>query len=253
MCRHLARIGPPLTLRALLYDPPHSLLEQSYAPRLQRHGRVNADGFGVGWYADGRERPARYRRAQPMWTDRSFESVAAVVRARLVLAAVRSATIGFPVEESCTAPLTCGRLLFSHNGAVGGLAHVEEKVRELAGGAAAEPDARAPVDSALLFAIVLARVRDGHPLPDALASVVEEVGRLTPARLNLLATDGVTLAGTTYGETLFTRETGEEVVLASEPYDDAPGWREVPSDALVTADADGVHVTPLPVTTPVRS
>ena len=44
-------------------DPPHSLVEQAWAPRWQRHGTMNVDGFGVGWYADGDPVPARYRRA----------------------------------------------------------------------------------------------------------------------------------------------------------------------------------------------
>jgi gamma-glutamyl hercynylcysteine S-oxide hydrolase len=54
MCRHLAYLGPPLPLAALLFDPPHSLVEQSFAPRDMRGGgRINADGFGVGWYPPG--------------------------------------------------------------------------------------------------------------------------------------------------------------------------------------------------------
>ena len=51
MCRHLAYLGPPVTLAALLLDPPHGLLHQSYAPADMRGGgTVNADGFGAGWY-----------------------------------------------------------------------------------------------------------------------------------------------------------------------------------------------------------
>ena len=50
MCRHLAYVGPPVPLARLLTEPPHSLYEQSWRPARQRHGTVNADGFGVGWY-----------------------------------------------------------------------------------------------------------------------------------------------------------------------------------------------------------
>jgi glutamine amidotransferase len=49
MCRHLAYLGPPVPLGRLLLDPPHGLLHQSWAPRRQRNGALNADGFGVGW------------------------------------------------------------------------------------------------------------------------------------------------------------------------------------------------------------
>ena len=60
MCRHVAYLGPPVPLRELLVDPPHSLLRQSWAPRRQLHGRMNADGFGVGWYAEGDPIPAHF-------------------------------------------------------------------------------------------------------------------------------------------------------------------------------------------------
>jgi gamma-glutamyl hercynylcysteine S-oxide hydrolase len=51
MCRHLAYLGPPLPLSRLLFDPPHSLCHQSWAPRDMRGGgTINADGFGVGWW-----------------------------------------------------------------------------------------------------------------------------------------------------------------------------------------------------------
>ena len=62
MCRHLAYLGPAATLRSVIIEPSHGLYRQGWAPRLQRHGTVNADGFGVGWYCDGDPEPARYRR-----------------------------------------------------------------------------------------------------------------------------------------------------------------------------------------------
>src|SRR5216683_1166700 len=94
MCRHLAYLGRPVTLRALLTDPPHGLGTQAWAPRRQCHGTMNVDGFGVGWYADGDPVPARYRRAGPIWADSGFADLARVTRTRAVLAAVRSATAG---------------------------------------------------------------------------------------------------------------------------------------------------------------
>jgi glutamine amidotransferase len=88
MCRHLAYLGPAATLRSVIIDPPHGLYQQAWAPRRQRHGTVNADGFGVGWYAPGDPDPVRYRRAEPIWGDESFADVARVTRSSAVLAAV---------------------------------------------------------------------------------------------------------------------------------------------------------------------
>ena len=59
MCRHLAWLGAPRSLGDLLLEPEHGLLVQSYAPRRQRNGLMNADGWGVGFFtaAAARARP----------------------------------------------------------------------------------------------------------------------------------------------------------------------------------------------------
>src|SRR3569833_4477952 len=172
MCRQLGYLGDPRSLQELLYEPAHSLETQAYAPRMSRSCILNADGFGAGWYDDTRPAPVRYRRAQPMWTDLSFADVADVVRTRCAVAAVRAATGGFPVDESCAQPFTDGRRLFSHNGVVQGFAGVETKLRDLAGDLTPVPDARAPVDSAPLFALAAAAWRAGASLGEGLAHVV---------------------------------------------------------------------------------
>jgi glutamine amidotransferase len=118
MCRHLAWLGTPRTLASLVRDGEHALLVQSYRPRRQRHGTINADGWGVGFYAAGRDEPARWRSDRPLWSDSSFASLAPVISSGCVLAAVRSATVGMPVDEASTAPFTDGRWLLSHNGVV---------------------------------------------------------------------------------------------------------------------------------------
>ena len=82
---------------------------------------MNADGWGVGWWDRAvRPEPARYRTASPMWTDRSFRSVAELVRSGAIVAAVRSATPGSPIEATGNAPFTAGPWLFSLNGYING-------------------------------------------------------------------------------------------------------------------------------------
>jgi glutamine amidotransferase len=228
MCRHLAWLGQPRSLAELVLDPPSSLLVQSWAPRRQHYGTVNADGWGVGFYVAGRPEPARWRSARPLWADPSFASVAPVLRSGCVLAAVRSATVGMPLEESAAAPFTDGRWLLSHNG------RVDRTVLPLA------PDAESTVDSALLAAMVF------HRGPDRLGQTVLEVAALDPAaRLNLLATDGARLLATTWGDTLSVLTTAEGTALASEPWDDDPAWTDVPDRHLVEVTPDGVRLAPL--------
>src|SRR5581483_5028782 len=188
MCRHLAYLGPPVSLATLLIAPEYGLFRQAWAPRQQRYGTVNADGFGVGWYAASDPTPARYRRAVPIWTDHSFLDVARVTSSGAVLAAVRSATVGQSIDESAAAPFANGRWLFSHNGRVDGW---PDSVAPLA---ARLPSYRllsldARVDSALLWALVLERLSAGKSLGGALAAVVADVRAVTAGRLNLLLTD----------------------------------------------------------------
>jgi gamma-glutamyl hercynylcysteine S-oxide hydrolase len=47
MCRHLGWLGAPRSLHELVLAPPCGLLVQSYAPRRQAHGLLNADGWGA--------------------------------------------------------------------------------------------------------------------------------------------------------------------------------------------------------------
>ena len=249
MCRHLAWLGQPRTLQSLVVDPPHSLYEQSWAPRQQRHGTVNVDGFGVGWYADpsldrpldGRQ-PVRYRRAQPIWTDASFASLAPTIATTCAVAAVRSATVGMSADEAAAAPFTHDRWLFSHNGRL----HDWPTARKaLLSRAADVPDARVGVDSALLFGLALAAWQTGATLPEGLAEAARLVRDHGGGRLTVLAADGETVAGVVDGEPMHRRTDGDGQWLASEPHDDDPAWIEVDDATVVHLAADGPTLTRL--------
>ena len=245
MCRHLAYLGQPVTLRSLIIDPPHGLRVQAWAPRRQRYGTINADGFGVGWYADGDPAPARYRRAAPIWADPSFADVARVTRSRAVLAAVRSATAGTDPGAAAAAPYAAGRWLFSHNGTAPGWPD------SLAGVAAQLPaddllGLEARCDSAVIWALVLRRLRSGASPAAALAATVDSLAAAdVPGRFNLLLTDGETIAATAAGDSLCYRAGPDGVVVASEPGDDEPGWTEVPDGSVLEATTGAVRVRPL--------
>jgi gamma-glutamyl hercynylcysteine S-oxide hydrolase len=247
MCRHLAYLGPPATLRSVLIDPPYGLYRQAWAPRRQRYGTVNADGFGVGWYAPGDPVPARYRRAVPIWGDESFADMARVTRTGALLAAVRSATEGTDLGTAAAAPYTSGPWLFSHNGVLEGWP------ASAAGVAATLPPAvllrlEARVDSALLWALARHRLKSGAGPAQALADTVLALRAAgVTGRFNFLLTDGRVIAATAAGDTVWYRRepAGSSVVVASEPGDDEPGWTEVPDDRVVTATRQQVSVAPL--------
>ena len=246
MCRFVAYLGADRTLESLLVDPAHSLLRQCWEPSHQVSGVVNADGFGVGWHDLARRpAPALYRSTLPMWADRSFLSMAGLVVAGSVLAAVRSATPPLPTEVAATPPFAAGPWLFAHNGAVAGFR----------GGAAArlrralsehrEAGIAGPTDSEVVFAHVLDRLDAGAAPAAALAGAVEAVRAATEgsaaSRLNLVLTDGTEIAATACGDSLFVREdsAGGEVCVASEPFDEEDGWQRVADGTVVEASASG--------------
>jgi glutamine amidotransferase len=246
MCRHLAYLGPPASLRDLIFRPPHGLARQAWAPRRQQHGTMNVDGFGVGWYADGDPAPARYRQAGPIWADPCLADLARVTRTRALLAAVRSATEGTAAGAAAAAPFASGRWLFSHNGRLAGWPLAT------AGLAATLPPAdllalEARCDSALAWALVSDRLRAGLGPADALAAVVGSLdSQQVTGRFNFLLTDGEVIAATAAGDTLCYLATPGAVVVASEPGDDGPGWAEVPQRSVLTATTAGVEMAPLP-------
>jgi glutamine amidotransferase len=228
MCRHQAWLGSPRSLASLVLEPEHGLLRQSYRPRRQTHGLMNADGWGVGFFVPGRPEPVRWRSARPLWSAASFASVAPVLESGAVLAAVRSATPGMPTDESAAAPFTDGRWLVSHNGVV------DRTVLP------ARRDAESVCDSALLAAHVLA---EG---PSHLARTVGAVALADPtARLGLLLTDGRQVLGVTWGAPLSYLVEPDGIVVASEPWDDDERWVDVPDHHLLHATPDGVAVEPL--------
>jgi glutamine amidotransferase len=227
MCRHLGWLGEPVSIASLVLDPPCGLRVQSYAPRRQKHGLINADGWGVGFFDTGGQQ-RRWRSASPLWGDVSFASVAPVLSSNCVVAAVRSATVGMPIEASASAPFSDGSWLLSHNGIV------DRGVLPM------NPAAESTVDSAVLAALIFERGLDN------LGDTILEVGAADPgARLNILAANGSRLMATTWGDTLSMLRRADGVVLASEPYDDHPDWQDIPDRHLIEVSGGHVTLTPL--------
>ncbi|MFC5721482.1 ergothioneine biosynthesis protein EgtC [Streptomyces gamaensis] len=246
MCRHITVLGEEFGIGTHMVDPPHALVRQSWQPRMQCSGTVNADGFGVGWYAPGDPLPARYRRAGPIWADPGFTDLARVVRTGALLAAVRDATAPGADGEAAAAPFADGPYLFSHNGALAGWP-----------GSAAPLAARLPpgellglaarTDSAFVWALVAHRLRSGIPPGEALAAAVLDLAAAAPgSRLNLLLTDGSAVAATAWGDSLwYLAAPPRLLVVASEPYDDDPRWSPVPDGHLLTATRTDLALAPL--------
>jgi gamma-glutamyl hercynylcysteine S-oxide hydrolase len=154
--------------------------------------------------------------------------VARVVASSCVLAAVRSATAGMPRDETATAPFARGRCLLSHN-------RVAD--RSVLG---PHPHAESACDPAQLAAHLF------DFGPERAGEFVRDLGKRDPdARLNLLLTDGRRIIATRWNDTPSILHTRGGVVVASEPYDDDPGWADVPHHHLVDVANGVVTVTEL--------
>ena len=244
MCRHLGYLGPPVALSELLTVPDHSLVDQARAPRLQRRGIDNPDGWGVGWY-DADSSLHRYRTARAIWFDAGLESLVSDIHSSAFIAAVRLASPGSPVEETGNAPFVDDHWLFSLNGVVDGFFDgVGDELRSLvSAGRAARITGH--VDTEVLFALTLDRVDAGASPGAAMTAVIQDVERRTTGSFNFLLTDGRQMTATACGNSLFMRTTAGSMCVASEALDDGPEWAPVSERSLVTADATGVTITSL--------
>ena len=196
--------GPPTPLSSVVLEGGHSLLVQSYAPQEMISGMVNADGFGVGWYAPEDEEPAVYRSNGPLWSDRSFAGIAPRIRSRAVFAAVRSATPGLPVEESGVPPFSSGPFMFMLNGAIPDFRKTAMRPLRERLSDEAYAGLLGVSDSETIFAGLLDLLRED---PSDLAGAVRGTIQLATevcsglgieATLNLAVTDGTTMAFTRY-------------------------------------------------------
>ena len=277
MCRFVAYSGEPVLLEDLLVRPEHSLVRQSSAAH-DPEDRVNADGFGVGWYApELSSRPGVLRSPQPAWSSEALRSIGGVVRSCLIFAHVRAASPGLEVSEQNCHPFAAESFLWMHNGTLGGHEAFKDWARRyLSSGSFSR--IRGTTDSEYLFAFFLEQWEAaGRPVePRALAEVlrgalhfIADLQRETdvrePSTLNIALTDGRTLIATRHalgrdvrqlslhvaaGVRLVDRDrtlglaaaaAGERaaVIVASEPLFPDPAWREVPPDTLVLGEPGG--------------
>jgi glutamine amidotransferase len=254
--------GPEVTLSSVVLEPKHSLLVQSYAPKEMMSGVVNADGFGVGWYApEIDEEPAVYRSNGPLWSDRSFAGISPKIQARTIFAAVRSATPGLPAEESGVPPFASGPFMFMHNGAIENFRHTTMRRLRDALSDRSYAELLGVTDSETIFAVLLDRLKeDPGDLAGAIVETVRYVSEICTglgvrATLNLAVTDGGAMAFTRYSSegpdnSLYFVEDGETfpeaVVVASERLNGNAGWTEVPERHLLVVNRkSGASLRPL--------
>lgn len=270
-----------------LLDAQNALIEQS---KQDARGLSNPHGWGMGHIADGTT--GCFRQVKPATESAEYRETALRTEGTTVLAHVRRATVGDP-DHANTHPFRQGPALLIHNGHVPAFddvrLHLLERLsdeRRLAIGGT--------TDSEHVLALLL-QLRDEHPeapLHDVtrrgvqlIQSWVSDVAEDTTTKpvdaafdelshdklikvlgLNLLWTDGETLAGSRLNRSLWALKRtstyacpicGDEhadpqnddsyrsTTLASERLTDE-SWAAVPNGSVFSADADAhLHVDPL--------
>jgi len=245
MCRWIAYRGETVSLEHYVTAPAHSLVVQSLKA-LESTASTNGDGFGMGWYGEHPE-PGLYREVRPAWSDENLRSLCRHIRSHLYFAHVRAST-GTPITRPNCHPFVCGRWMFMHNGLIGNWSRLRRRVEEMI------PDelygARiGTTDSEAVFLAILGAGGDRDPVGATarvmaqLTAMVSAEGISEPLRFTAALANGRDLYAFRYAandkaNTLYYRESGESVVIVSEPLDGKHAhWKTVPPGHMIAAVA----------------
>lgn len=252
MCRLAAYLGPELRLERLIIEPEHSLMEQSWAPREMLEARLNADGYGYGWFdTDGR--PLRYRYTMPIWTDNNLPDLGRGLSSDTWVAVVRSATTGIPINVANTMPYTDEKCHFLHNGYINHFSRTLRSCLRRELDPEFEDAIEGNTDSEHLFMLFrqIMRVKKFDDPVDALPFMYRQLKKWLKderALLNILvARSGKfwAMRSAINGNcpslyyTVNPPQYPDAVLCASEPLTDPDDWTEVPPQTLLVFDGSG--------------
>jgi len=270
MCRWLAYSGSPVLLEQLLYEPKHSLVDQSLHSTMGAE-TTNGDGFGIGWYGAA-ETPGTFHSIEPAWNERNLRELASHLSSGLVFAHIRASS-GSPVQETNCHPFRYGSWLWMHNGLIAEFTHVKREL-VLAVDPSLYPRIEGSTDSEVFFFLALTMGLEDDP-PGAVERAVgyiEHVGRSAgvehPIQMTVATTNGKSLWAFRYStegrsrslyystrvDTLRQQHPEVEVLhqvsdesrlVVSEPLGDLKGaWNEVPESSYGVVQAGEDELRP---------
>ena len=224
MCRWIAYRGETIPLEQYVTAPAHSLVVQSLRA-LESTASTNGDGFGMGWYAEHPE-PGLYREVRPAWSDENLRYLCRHIRSHLYFAHVRAST-GTPITRPNCHPFACGRWMFMHNGLVGNWSRLRRPVEALI------PDELygsriGTTDSEAVFLAILGAGADKDPIGATTRTVATLTDMVAPATSRCASPPALANGRDLYAfryatndkaNTLYYRESGDNVVVVSEPLD----------------------------------
>ena len=241
MCRWLAYIGEPRLIEEFLYEGPHSLCEQAQHSHKAKLG-VHGDGGGLGWYGKPAN-PGLYRDAGPAWADPNLRELTRVIESHIFFAHVRASTGAPNLDVNCH-PFRAGKLLFMHNGQIGGFRQLRRKLFGMLSDTGFDSIVGG-TDSEVLFQLMISNGLQDDP-EFAIRRTIEEVEALRKAegikeafRATLAVTDGRDIhvlrwASDKAAPSLYLNRTESGALAVSEPLDeDTSSWWAVPANSLL--------------------
>lgn len=252
MCRFAAYLGSEISLHDMLLAPEHGLMQQSWEPRELKYAKLNADGFGIGWYGND-DSPISYRQTTPIWSDPNLTTLSKELFSDLWIGFIRSATPGFGTHINNTQPFIADDLIYCHNG------YVENFHSSLRGYYLEQLDSdiiadiQGNTDSEWLFAAIRQQLKedDEISIEAAIAETCREIHEKLNdqiALLNFLITDGERVYATRSAAnhespSLYYCLDNEDFpegaqLIASEPFDDNGLWQSVPEHHMLILDPD---------------
>lgn len=284
MCRFTFYMGEEVSIADLVTRPENSLINQSFRAR-ERPEPLNGDGFGLAWYVDGHEKPARFRSLSPAWSNANLDELARVTRSRCVMAHVRAATGGnFEVIDLNCHPFREGRFALMHNGHIPAFKKIRRPLMARLSDAGFM-NIRGTTDTEHFFSLAAESLRGREQdtscellagaLEDGIRAIHELLDEHAPGThcyLNVVLTDGVHAAACRYssdpdyidslymnagsgyrcdnGTCWMEPQQGNRkaILISSEPLNEGPRWVEVDRNHLVTVDRDlSVHTRPVEI------
>jgi len=262
MCRYAAYLGPPRLLSELVFKPANSLVHQA-TDAMMSPTRINADGFGVGWYSpEISPEPAVFKDTSPVWSNYNLGEIADKILSPCILAHVRAARSYDPVNRENCHPFRRGRLLWMHNGDIPGRARLTRQVSQIADDTLLG-QVRGNTDTEQAFTLFLTHIEaplSNDPSLEEMAHAMErtveqlvswhqETGETKPLEMNFCVTSGTALVAVRCAisdhrcPTLHFRQARDTagqrfVVVASEPLSEEDGWTAVGNGEMLLVAPD---------------
>ena len=255
MCRLFGMSGGPERVKATfwLLEAPDSLAKQS---------RREPDGTGLGTFTEDGE-PVVSKQPIAAYEDQEFGRLAREVESHTFVAHVRYASTGGLTPEN-THPFEQQGRLFAHNGVIGDLDLLDRELGD------AQSLVKGETDSERYFALMTKEIERRGDIEEGISAAVEWIADNLPVfALNFVLTTPSEMFAFRYPDThnLYVLEraaggpsghrhlehasargsvrvrsgdmaTRRAVVVATEPMDEDPGWRNLGSGDLMHVDEE---------------